>query len=1299
MASSFSHFINKIHGRTRGARSWLKHKILVALVWALVFSFFPWSPSPVMPAVEQAFENAPQVARWAKPLALSITNWTDEALSAMMGPVSVNAGTNVTLTLSKRDDGPSVEPVRVGPDPVAVGTILVYYVEITNTGKTTATVFFTETLPTELECVDADATHQTGGADWFGGCLPDRTGLFIRTQDSLGLGKGLGAGQRAILYIQTQVRTGLSDGHIITNLATNYRAIAKNDPPYVYTGRNDVRTTVQASQSAVDHFVILPIADHQAGENFAITIAAVDQFNQTVTGFNGTVGIRDNTSPNTLQPSTVSFSGGVVNGKNISITLARASTSIVVGTGSMASTSNPFTIRVAAPDKVTVSASQVNIPVGTNEPVTATVVDKYSNPVGTGTVAFSTSRGTISPASVSLNSAGQARSFASSTSTGPATIVATAAGSIVGSTVITFVAGCPNTLSVLVEPDRLQVGNPAVVTVNVKDRYGNKVDWASVTFAAGGLGAGQIAPTTAALDSNGTATATLVSTLIGQKTVTVNTVAERGCSPISGQDTATFTSGAAAKLAVSMSPDPQQVSVDADLTALVTDQFGNPVASQVVRFTADEAGLGGGGLSAATDTSNASGEATVQISSTLIGGVEVRATLQSNQTIFDTDVVSFTSGPPRYLVVTVSPTEVENDVPATLVVTMTDRYGNPCAWQDVNFSTDPAYPGTPTITPNPARANAAGVASALISGPVIGTIKVTARGNSSYTGMATLHVVAGPLEDFQTNVLADVEAGVNFTLHITAVDALGQHREEDGAILLTDATGTLQPSTVSMSDGYATAVLSITQATDNDWIRLIWQSDPAILTTTNRFAVTPGAPATMTLQYEPEMASCADQPITTTVIDRFTNLVPGEIIQFSATPATVNLIPSGSLTTDANGQAVLYVRSTQLGVASVNAQVTGGIKATALITFGIGAPEVVTLTTSSMVIQAGGRIALTTTVEDCGGRRLADLGLASAYVPHLSTGAGIVSPTSGTTNGLGQYTFVFTGTKTGSAYLVVSYMVDEQIYTKEIIVTVIPGPPVTVILIADPPAIVPEGRHSMLNAVVRDAYGNTVPGCEIAFEQVSGPSVLFDPITRTATSDINGTASITLTSTAEEGVAQIRAFAPLLDFSDTFSVTIRWFRAYLPFVAKRYPTGDLEVIQITSRMYTEPDQTRPLYEVRVTIRNNGPQTVSGFWVDLYLDPRLPITTNVLWHQVSRMGKAWYVDKPLAPGATLLLSTNDPDRAPAGIPQRVYSYWPGYLVGTAPHQLWAMVDSWGTMPFGIFDEPDEKNNILGPVQIP
>ena len=64
-----------------------------------------------------------------------------------------------------------------------------------------------------------------------------------------------------------------------------------------------------------------------------------------------------------------------------------------------------------------------------------------------------------------------------------------------------------------------------------------------------------------------------------------------------------------------------------------------------------------------------------------------------------------------------------------------------------------------------------------------------------------------------------------------------------------------------------------------------------------------------------------------------------------------------------------------------------------------------------------------------------------------------------------------------------------------------------------------------------------------------------------------------------------------------------------------------------------------------------------------------------------------------------LTQNVPASAPPGVPLREYSNWPGYLVGSAPHTLWAQVDSFGAMPYGIFDEPDEGNNILGPVAIP
>ncbi|MBN1580645.1 MAG: Ig-like domain-containing protein, partial [Anaerolineae bacterium] len=1618
MASSFSQFIIKIRGRARDARTWLKHRILVALVWALLFSLVPWAPPSFAPAVDQAFENAPQAVRWAEPLALGITGWTDQALSLLMGPTPVYAGTNITLTLSKRDDGPDVGTRSAGPDPVGVGETVLYFIHITNTGSITATVFLTEILPSELSYEGSGVTSQNGGALWFDGPLAGNTGALFFTGDFVGTGSGLGPGKSAVLWIEARVQQGLTNGYIITNDQYDYYAVATQEPGFVYDGLNDVDTTVRSPQLSiaktadpitvgvgalltytivytnngavgatgivvtdtldpdvtyvsatplpdtigpvivwdtalgdlapgasgqielvvrvgsdlnnndilvnqaeigcdqniyastgdvetvvkaltvrvsksatpptvrageritytivftndsdipitskvyitdtlpagmtnvtsdtvdatfnsqngsayswfvdsmpegsvgtielaadaitspvaangsttilnqlaitstaansavpsslsnvvipaeadtvtilispdeqivgnasniaitlvdqygnlvyngdnytvdltrspngptfgttpvsivngqgtstinsnmagtfvvtasvsgmpaisntalvtftsgiVHHYVIGPIADHQAGVNFTVDITAEDQFNNTVSGFNDTVDIADNTTPNTLRPSTVSFSGGIVSGEIVSITLARANTAIVVGT-SPSSNSNPFTITAAAPNTVTVATGQVNIPVGINELATATVVDVYNNPVDTGTVAFSISLiGTVNPVNSPLDAMGQATSNVSSTVTGPATIEVTAAGGIVGSTNITFVAGCPYTVSVVVNPDIVQVGNPAVVTVDVEDQYGNKVDWASVTFDAAGLGAGGIVPATAALDSNGMATAILTSTLVGQKTVIVDTVAARGCSSVSGQAWVTYTIGAASQVTITMDPNPQEVSVNANLIALAADQYGNPVAGEVITFAAFMAGLGGGGISALTGTTDASGEATVQISSTLIGGVAVTATLQSDPAVFGTNVVSFTSGPPRFITVTVNPANVENNVQATLTVTMTDAFGNPCAWQPVTFTVT-GYTGAVFDPSRFVNANANGVATTRVSGPVLGTMTISAQGNSPYSDTTTLHVVAGPLEDFETNFLADVEAGINFTLHITAVDALGQHRAENGTILLVDGTGTLQPDTVTMLGGYATVVLSITQAMVDDWIRLIWQPDTDIFATTNLFTVMPGAPMTVALQYESQMASCVNQPITATVQDRFENPVPSQVVTFSIASGIFVLVPPTTLTADANGQAVVYARSTQSGTASIHAEIAGGIIATAYITFGIGAPGAITLTASALTVQAGNSIALTATVEDCGGHPISNLGMASEFVAHLSTGAGVVTPTSGTTDKTGQYTFGFTGTQTGQAYLVVSYIDRGRIETEQIIITVIPGEPATVTLTADPTAIVPEGHHSILSAVVRDAYGNIVPGCGIVFERVSGPSVTFDPITRTATTDINGTASITLTSTEEEGVVQIRAFPllPIYDFEDTISVTIRWFAVYMPLVLKNYPRGDLEVTQITSHKYKKPGEDQTRYEVRVTILNNGPDTISGFWVDLYLDPREPIATNVLWHQVSRMGKAWYVTEPLAPGATMVLSTNAPDSAPPGVPVRVYSNWPGYLVGSPPHELWAM----------------------------
>lgn len=125
-------------------------------------------------------------------------------------------------------------------------------------------------------------------------------------------------------------------------------------------------------------------------------------------------------------------------------------------------------------------------------------------------------------------------------------------------------------------------------------------------------------------------------------------------------------------------------------------------------------------------------------------------------------------------------------------------------------------------------------------------------------------------------------------------------------------------------------------------------------------------------------------------------------------------------------------------------------------------------------------------------------------------------------------------------------------------------------------------------------------------------------------------------------------------------------------------------------------------QVRVTIRNRGQAAVvTGFWVDVYIDPTTPPTgVNQRWNDLGSLGLAWGVGGsalPLAPNAALTLVSGGAHYSPER------SNLPAVL--PAGSRLWAQVDAYREgSTVGNVEEVDEQtgglyNNISGPVTVP
>jgi hypothetical protein len=146
------------------------------------------------------------------------------------------------------------------------------------------------------------------------------------------------------------------------------------------------------------------------------------------------------------------------------------------------------------------------------------------------------------------------------------------------------------------------------------------------------------------------------------------------------------------------------------------------------------------------------------------------------------------------------------------------------------------------------------------------------------------------------------------------------------------------------------------------------------------------------------------------------------------------------------------------------------------------------------------------------------------------------------------------------------------------------------------------------------------------------------------------------------------------------------YRTYLPIMIKSAQPDLVAKLSLSPNKQTFAAGEPVL--VSVTVTNQGTAPATGFWVDLYINPATPPTApNTTWNTTCTLkpcfGIAWYVEEPLAPGASIVLSSAN------GRPG--YTDWRGYFAaGTT--DVYVYVDSWNPgVATAAVAESDENNN--------
>ena len=528
--------------------------------------------------------------------------------------------------------------------------------------------------------------------------------------------------------------------------------------------------------------------------NVAIAGAAVS-WSATVGNLTGQTSVTNNQGV-----ATATFSPGS--------TFTVSSTTITVSSGA-ASASVPLTIRATATSIELLSTSP-SIGTGGDQVSVSAFVKDASNIARVGVpVSWSVDKGRLSSVTTVTDSNGLARATldAGSDKTNRTALITATAGA------------ATQTLSLPINGTKLSVsgatstaaGSNLTLTFNASDSKQVAIPGVVLTLSsalANGL------PATATTDAAGQASVTYAATRPGADTVTV---AGAGASLTVGitvtgtdEDLAFLTPAASTQVVVNT---PQTLTIRYRKAGVAQANVPINLAATI------------GNLSAATVTTDASGQATVSVQSGFAGSSMLSATLANSATpVQATLPLSFIATTPATLVLQVTPTALapnqagQTAQQATLVAKVTDANGNPVSGSTINFS-QVADPSGGLLQQASAVTDTNGVATVqYLSGATTTAnnavqLKASVAANIAVAGTARMTVNQSALF---------IALGTGNTI----TNFNPETYEKNWTVYVTDATGVRVPGvpvTVKVIPNYFAKGRLIWSEVDSTWIYLSYR--------------------------------------------------------------------------------------------------------------------------------------------------------------------------------------------------------------------------------------------------------------------------------------------------------------------------------------------------------------------------------------------------------------------------------------------------------------------------------------------
>ncbi|EFF2120057.1 inverse autotransporter adhesin-like protein YeeJ [Escherichia coli] len=286
----------------------------------------------------------------------------------------------------------------------------------------------------------------------------------------------------------------------------------------------------------------------------------------------------------------------------------------------------------------------------------------------------------------------------------------------------------------------------ATLTASVTDAYGNPLEGIKVNFRGP---ATTLSNTSVETDAQGKAEILVTSTIAGTKVVTANLAnapteaAIRTLTVKADVDSAAITS-------LEMPEGQVIVREPIAVKAHVDDQFGNPVADQLVTFSAEPSSFNMV-ISQDTVSTNSQGIAEVTMTPGRYGSYTVKASL-TNGSSYEKDLVVIDL---RLTLTSSSPLIGVNDPSgATLTVRLTHANGAPLNHELVTFSVTPEGA---TLSSQTATTNTSGEAQVVLTSNKVGTYVVTASIHSGVIiqTQTTVKVTGNPSTAHVASFIAD----------------------------------------------------------------------------------------------------------------------------------------------------------------------------------------------------------------------------------------------------------------------------------------------------------------------------------------------------------------------------------------------------------------------------------------------------------------------------------------------------------------------------------------------------------------